>query len=67
MMEILDLEPKEGPKHKGASRPTYRPPPIGSFIHPQNHYLTRGTYGNKHLGSSIDFDNQPPPLTFFTL
>ena len=61
MMEILGLEPKDGPKGKGASHPTYKPPPIGSFIHPQNHYLTRGTYGNKHLGSSIDFDNQPPP------
>merc|ERR1712223_2155133 len=41
-------------------RPIYRPPPIGN-IRPLNHYSTRGSYGNKHIGSAIDFKSQPPP------
>ena len=53
--------------NKENKRPIYKPPPISNIrrpignIRPQNQYSSSGTYGNKHIGSAIDFKSQPPP------
>ena len=59
MMKIMDLLPKDEVSDTETKRPIYKPPPITN-VHSKNHYLTRGIYGNKHVGSAIEFNNQPP-------